>query len=130
MGLLELPNDSADQWNNAIARKGKAGAALAILLYYHLHGTQEYDIILSLLIYISFISSRGFSLYDKNEESRFYFITSAREKRSERDFAGLQSQKYQRSPYLFYSADILTVRGYFRIWKFSEFRRSLLLQSD
>ncbi|XP_032679697.1 uncharacterized protein LOC116848060 [Odontomachus brunneus] len=45
VGLLELPKDSADQWNNVIARRGKAETALAILLYYHYHGTQENDIV-------------------------------------------------------------------------------------
>lgn len=43
-GFLELPKDSR-QWNNVIARDGKSGTSLMILLYYHFHGTEEYEAI-------------------------------------------------------------------------------------
>nr|XP_012225273.1 PREDICTED: uncharacterized protein LOC105673887 [Linepithema humile] len=43
-GFLELPKDSK-QWKIVIARNGKDGTSLMILLYYHFHGTQENDMV-------------------------------------------------------------------------------------
>lgn len=46
-GLLDLPKDS-EQWENVIAhdRENRA-VALTTLIYYHFHGTKEYEIEIS-----------------------------------------------------------------------------------
>jgi len=55
-GLLQLPKDPK-RWNNAVAHHGEDGTALTLLLYYHFHGTREYEIIRFLFFYHSHVSS-------------------------------------------------------------------------
>ena len=44
-GLLDLPKDP-EQWMNIIAHhQGNSATALMTLIYYHFHGTREYEII-------------------------------------------------------------------------------------
>ena len=43
-GLLDLPKDS-EQWENVIAYdRGNRAVPLMTVIYYHFHGTKEYEI--------------------------------------------------------------------------------------
>jgi len=65
-GFLELSKDP-NQWNNVIARDGKDGTSLMILLYYHFHGTEEYEAIHFFNTIVLFIFFYNFDITFRND---------------------------------------------------------------